>query len=89
MELSSNFSHLHFTTFVTRKQIIKAIFETAGYTDNWYLKARLKGSHLQQLLLNSDLHPRIHHVPASEENVLNQQLLNILWVPGDKTIPLL
>lgn len=57
--------------------------------DNWYLKRRLKGPHLQQLLLDSDLHPRIHHVPTSEENVLNQQLLNILWVPGDETIPLL
>ena len=56
--------------------------------DNWYLKSRLKGPHLQQLLLDSGLHPRIHHVPTGEENLLNQQLLNILWVPGDETTPL-
>lgn len=46
-----------------------------------YLEGGLEGPHLQQLLLHSGLHAWIHHVPTSEENVLDQGILNSLWVP--------
>lgn len=65
---------------------MNAIFKRAGHVNNQYLKSRLKGPHLQQLLLNSSFHPRIHHVAASEENILNQHLLKVLWVPRQKWV---
>ena len=67
-----------FMTFAIRKRITNAIYKTAGYMSKQYLKSRLEGPHLQQLLLNSTFHPRVHHVSTGEENVLNQQVLNIL-----------
>lgn len=46
-----------------------------------YLEGRLEGPHLQQLLLHPGLHAGVHHVPTSEEDVLDQEILNGLWVP--------
>lgn len=67
-----------FMTSIIRKQILNALYTTAGYVNKQYLKSRLEGPHLQQLLLDSTFHPRVHHVSTSEENILNKQVLNVL-----------
>lgn len=46
-----------------------------------YLEGGLEGPHLQQLLLHAGLHAWVHHIPTSEENILDQSILNGLWVP--------
>lgn len=87
MELESNFPPLNYCLLLLLSENTSAIYETAAYINNQYLKRRLKGPHLQQLLLDSTFHPRVHHVPTGEENVLNQHVLNVLGVPRRETVP--